>query len=157
MQEISAVEAELPLTTMLLGSFFLLSFFSKFCVWHHQLSDGKLRSLNVLVRAHWARLARQTSQKALGYGEDWLEHQALPECEMSRQQSDEVAGSWCFLPAPPPSFTRLLLLPTILPCTSETSAPVSPASDSCCPLLGEKGHSEEISLHADQVQSVAGV
>lgn len=93
------------------GHFFLLSFFSKFCMWRQQLSKGKLRGLSVLVRAHWARLitqslpgwrfgVRQTSQKALGYGEDWLEHQALPKCELSRQQSDEVASSRCFLPAP---------------------------------------------------------
>lgn len=64
-------------------------------MWHQQLSKGKLRGLSVLVLARWVRLitqslpnwtfrVEQTSQKALGYGEHWLENQTLYlKCELT--------------------------------------------------------------------------
>lgn len=104
-------------------------------MWHQQLSKGKWRGLSVRVLVCWARLITQslphwqfrvrlTSQKALGYEDNWLINQTLPKCLPTAKR---WSGRLSVLPpcphfAPLPPDTIMLLFPPILSCPSEMAA-----------------------------------
>lgn len=81
---------------------------------------------------------RQLSHAALGYGDASWKVRAYWRRQLAAD--DEVASPPCLLSTPTCLLSSISLFSYFTLCFCDVCAPVVPASDVCCPLLGRELH-----------------